>query len=160
MEFVFDKKFVLNWTPNPARPGAADAIVFILKYSILGGGFVTIFAVVGYPVAALILWASAVEEQAMVTWMKNAVDPFRAAVILRMTLIGSEFIFFGLPVGAFGSVSNVVSHFQERAIPTAVHLSLLCLGYVLMQRRLSWTKIWFSCAAGHLFYNSAVEIFS
>jgi hypothetical protein len=157
MEWMFGKDRLFNWTPNPERPGVGDALVFMLKNAILGAAFVSAFASFGHPVIGLLVWAAVIEEQAMVTWMKNADSPVRAAVFFRLSLIFVEYLLTGLPAGAFGSVVDAVSHLWERLLPTVLHLGMLVLGVALMQRHVPWFRIWLVCAVCHLAYNSAIE---
>lgn len=156
-DLMFDKGVLFNWTPNPARPGVIDAAVFWLKETILGGVFVLLFAMLGYPLIGILVWASAIEEQGMVTWMKNADRPIRAAVFFRSALVLTEHLLFGIPVGAFESVGNALAHFEDRMLPNALHLGMLVSACILMRRQVPWFRIWLVCAICHLSFNSAMS---
>lgn len=157
LNLMFDKGFLFNWTPNPARPGVVDAVVFMLKDVIIGGLFVLLFAMLGYPLIGILIWAATIEEQAMVTWMKNADHPMRAAVVFRTALVLTEYLLFGIPVGAFESVGNALAHLEDRMWPNALHLGMLVLACILMRRQVPWFRIWLVCAICHLSYNSAIS---
>lgn len=156
LDLIFDKKFLFNWTPNPERPGVADATVFMLKDIVVGGVFVFVFSALGNPLIGFLIWGAAIEEQGMVTWMRNADNPVRAAVFFRTALVLTEHLMFGIPVGAFGSFEKALSHLEDRALPIALHTGMLVLGCMLMRLQLPWFKIWLTCAICHLSYNLAV----
>lgn len=158
LDSIFDKRRLFNLTPNPERPGVADAAVFLLKNAVLGGVFVSIFAALGHPSFGIILWAAAIEEQGMVTWMRNADRPIRAAIFFRMTLVVIEYLLFGLAGGAFRSVEHLLEYSLDRIVPTMLHIGMLLLACMLMQRQVSWFRIWLICAVCHLSYNSAISL--
>lgn len=158
MDLIFEKNFLFNWTPNPARPGVSDATVFLLKDIVLGGMFVLVFTAFGHPLLGILIWGAAIEEQGMVTWMRNADSSIRAAVFFRMSLVLTEHVMLGLPAGAFESLENALAHLEGRVLPIALHVGMLVLGCILMLRRVPWFKIWLTCAIFHLSYNSAVAL--
>ena len=156
VDLLFDKSFLFNWTPNPARPGVVDATVFFLKETVLGVMFVLVFAAFGYPLIGFLIWGAAIEEQGMVTWMKNADSPIRAAVFFRTALVLTEHVMLALPAGAFESLDNAIAHLEGRALPIALHVGMLMFGCMLMLRQVSLFRIWLTCALCHVSYNSAV----
>lgn len=159
MSRLFNIGFWYNWTPNPGNPGLGDSIVFLIRNLFFGLLFCMPFVAIGHADVGSILWSSASEEHARLTWMVNAKRMLKAGILFAVFLAFFEFLAMAILTGAFESVEALVSLGAGQVPPTLLHLSATALGFVLLSRGISPPRAWLFCATVHLFHNIAVAHF-
>lgn len=156
MNRLFNSEFWYNWTPNPGDPGLGDSIIFLIRNLFFGLLFCMPFVAIGHADVGTLLWSSASEEHARLTWMVNAKRMLKAGVLFAVFLALFESLAMAIPTGAFESVGALVPLVAGQVPPTLFHLSATLLGYVLLSRGVSPPRAWLLCATIHLLYNITV----
>lgn len=154
MDWLFDRKFVYNWTANPGRPGLADYLIFSVKYAIIVVAF--FFALIGHPAAfetAGFLLAPFIEEQARIYWMRQATAPLRAGLLFSVFISISELVEPLLFSTTLASGVSGIDTIAIRVVPTIFHFVFFFLGFSLLRRGISVVWVWLLCSALHLFFN-------
>lgn len=159
MNWFFDKKFIYNWSVNPANPGLADFFLFLVKYSIVGALVVTMFLPVDGVVAAAMIWAAAMEEQALVFWVYHANQRLKAGLKFAILFSLVEFVAKGVTSDSFASYAGFIEMVSIRTMPSISHLLSALLAYVLIERRIPVFRVWLICASLHYVYNLYVTHF-
>lgn len=153
MDWLFDKRFIYNWSVNPDDPGLTDFALFLVKYSIVGALVVTIFSAVDGVVAAAMVWAAAMEEQALVFWIYHAKRRLKAGLTFAILFALVEFVAKGVTLGSFASSAGVIQLFLMRAMPSMSHLLSALMAYVLIDKKVPVFRVWLICAVLHYAYN-------
>ena len=160
MNWLFDKKFVYNWTVNPDNPGLTDFLVFIIKIGCIGA-LAMVLLIPLVPLRSLhfffdVLVSPILEEQARVHWMHNAKRALRAGVIFAVFIAFFEFWSSGIYSLSFETLHETSVLLAVRVIPTSAHLVYTLIGYRLIRRHTPVVLVWLACAATHIFFNAFI----
>jgi hypothetical protein len=156
MDLLFDRRFLYNWTVNPDKPGLADFFVFSLKLTLI---FVVTMMMLGnFRHVGIIgfLLSPFIEEQARITWLRNANSPLRAGLLFASFIAVFELITTARDSQGFVSIAAFIDICAIRIAPTAAHFIYTILGYRMLQRGISAVRAWFACVAVHLFFNEVL----
>ena len=156
MDFLFDRRFLYNWTVNPDNPGLADFFAFFLKLSFIG--VMTLFVLGDFQnIEALGFFLSPfIEEQTRVYWMKNAKAQLRAGLMFAVFISLFEFFTYAHVSQGFFSAPALIDAAAVRVVPTAMHFAYTVLGYQLLRSGASAFRVWLICATIHLLFNEVL----
>lgn len=154
MERIFDKDFLFNWTVNPDKPGLADYLVFTVKYVCILAPF-GFYAMSGHRFGdfAIALLVPFLEEQARVTWVHNAKDPWRAAMVFGVLIAVSELLLLGRISGGFASLDGFQQMIAARWLPSILHLVDSLIVFYLLRMKVNVVLVWLGVSSVHLVYN-------
>jgi len=157
VDWLFEKKFIYNWTVNPEDPGLTDFLVFIVKIGCISA-LAMVLLIPLVPSRSLqffdVLVSPILEEQARVHWMHNAKRALRAGMIFAVLIALFELWGSGAYSLSFETLRETSVLLAVRVIPTSAHLVYTFIGYRLIRRHTPVVRVWLVCVATHIVFNA------
>lgn len=153
MNWIFDKDRLFNWTVNPGQPGLTDFLIFAMKYTFILFPIELALSGFGWGGLAIAVAIPLIEEQARVTWVFNAKDPMRTAVVFALLISAAELVLYGRVMDAFGTLSGLKEMIAVRLVPTGCHFLYSLIVYLFLNRKINVVLVWLSAFSLHFIFN-------